>query len=97
MPTYQKKQPHKHGERKGSVSLVQLGMWDRRTVDNRLVVSKHMASPHKRNTEIAQGSMKINDLLNTSPGCNKLRTIGSNLISGLLLGEPINRCAIHHV
>ena len=39
-------------ERKRVVTFVELGMWFRRTVDDRFIVAKHVAPSSDRNAEI---------------------------------------------
>ena len=92
METYE---PSSHGlsntmKGQGSMPLVQLGMDLGGTIHHSLVISKHLAHLNNGNPEVSESMPKVNDLLNTSPGSNKLRSIGGRFHSCLLLGVPIN-------
>ena len=76
------------------VSLVEFGVRDRRRIDDRLVVTKHVARGADWDSEIAKRITEVNDLLNTCSSCNEFRPIGCSLNRGLLLRVSINGCAI---
>jgi len=71
------------------VAFVELGMWDGGTINNRFVVPKHVSFLADWNSQITQGILEINGLINTNTGCNELRPIGCSFHSCLLLGVPI--------
>ena len=64
------------------------------TVDNSFVVTEHLAPGKHRNTEISEGVAQVNDLLDTCACSHEFRAIGGGFNRGLLLGIPVNRCAI---
>ena len=76
---------------KSIVALVELGMQDHRTINNSHVVAKHVTDITDWDTKVMEGSVKINNLIDTRAGSNKLRTISGSLNRGLLLGI----CAYH--
>ena len=72
------------------VPLVQLGVRYGGALDNRLIVSKDMASLPDRNPKVAKGVAEISDLFNASARRKQLAATSGGLDSRLFLGEPIN-------
>jgi len=77
-------------KRQSIVALVELGMWNRRAIHNRLVVSKHVRFLANRDTQISQGVPEINRLINTNTSSDELGSIGGSFDCRLLLGVPVN-------
>jgi hypothetical protein len=73
------------------MTLVEPGMNLHGAVDDRLIITKHVALLAYRDTKIPEGITQVNDLLNTGAGSHKLRPIGSSFHCGLLLGVPVKR------
>jgi hypothetical protein len=67
------------------MALVHFGMRDHQTINNCLVISKHVASVMDRNTKILKGGTKINNLIDTRTGGNELRSISGSFHSSLFL------------
>ena len=74
----------------GIVMLVKFGMWNGGTVDNGLIVTKHVTLGTNWNAKVMESKAKINDLVNAGARSNKLRSISGSFDSGLLLRVPIN-------
>ena len=66
-------------------------MWEGGHVDDRLIITKHVAGAFHRHTEAAQGHAQINDLLCACARRNILRSESSSLDGRLQLSEPVNR------
>jgi len=79
------------------VLLGKLGMWDGRTVNYGLVVTKHVSLLADRNSQIADGVLEIDGLINADSCNNELRSIGSSLHSCLFLGVPIDGSLVGQV
>src|SRR5687768_12353174 len=71
-------------------------IWDRTTVDNCKVISKHDARAFHRDSQHPQHIPHLSHLVNTNPCCHKLRSISCCFNTSLLLAKPINRCTIQH-
>ena len=74
-----------------SVALVELCVDMHGAIYHRAVVAKHVGLLSDRDTKIAESEVKLDDLLDTRPRCNKLRTICCSLHGRLFLGEPVDR------
>ena len=70
--------------------LMELGMWNCRTVHNRFVIAKHICFLADRDTQILQSVPEINQLIHANASSNELRSVGGGFDSCLLLGVPVN-------
>ena len=79
------------------MALMELGMDLHGTVDNRLIITKHVALVPYGNSKVPESVAQVDDLLNTGTGSHKLRTIGSSFHCGLLLGVPVKGGLVEQV
>jgi len=77
-------------KRQSIVALVELGVWNRRAVHNRLVVSKHVRFLVNRDTQILQSVSEINGLIHANTSSDELGSVGGSFNSCLLLGVPVD-------
>jgi len=69
---------------------MELGMWDRRAVYDRLVVTKHICFLVDRDTQIVQGVPEINGRINANTSSDKLGPVCGGFDGCLLLGVPVD-------
>ena len=84
-------------ERQCCMALVEFHMRRHRTINNRLVVSEHVALGSDRNSEVSKCGAQVNNLLRASSGCNEFGSVCSGFDGGLLLREPVYRCLVDQV
>ena len=72
-------------------------MWCGGRIDDRHIVTKHVARSFHGYTEVPHSKAQINNLFHTSAGSNILRSESGSLNSRLQLGEPINGCLVEEM
>ena len=77
--------------------LVKLGMGQQTTVNDNLVVSKHVAEVPQWNSHVAESATQVDDLLCSSPCSIRLRSKCCCLNCTLFLGIPINGTLVDEV
>jgi len=77
-------------KRQSIVTLVELGMWNGRTIHNQLVISKHVGFLADRNIQISQSIPEIDGLIYANVSIDELRSLGGSFDCCLLLGVPVN-------
>ena len=79
------------------MSLVKLGMGQRTTINDGLVVSKHVAGFPQRNSHVSESATQVDDLFRSSPCGICLRPKCRHLDCTLFLGVPINGTLVDEV
>ncbi len=77
-------------ERKNGMAFVEFGMHLHGTVDNRLIVTKHVTPFAYGNSKVAKSVAEVNDLFNTGASGHKFGTIGGSFNSSLLSSVPVD-------
>ena len=81
-------------ERQGVVPFVKLCVEECCQIDNRFVVSPHVAVVPHFDSEAPKGGAEVNDLFDGCASSNKLRSTGCCFNCGLLLGTEIDGCPV---